>query len=120
MRRNPIQILYLSERICGICGIVHSLTFALAVEQIAEIEVPVRADYIRTIMLELERIQSHLLWAGVAAHELGFDSLLYLTWKVREQSLGTYRDNRRNKGALCDDPDRGCPQGHQQRPSPRN
>jgi membrane-bound hydrogenase subunit alpha len=87
MRRNPIQILYLSERICGICGIVHSLTFALAVEQIAEIEVPPRADYIRTIMLELERIQSHLLWAGVAAHELGFDSLLFLTWRVREQSL---------------------------------
>ena len=87
MRRNPVQILYLSERICGICGIVHSLTFALAVEQIADIEVPLRADYIRTIMLELERIQSHLLWAGVAAHELGFDSLLYLTWKVREQSL---------------------------------
>ncbi len=87
MRRNPVQILYLSERICGICGIVHSLTFALAVEQIADIEVPVRADYIRTIMLELERIQSHLLWAGVAAHELGFDSLFYLTWKVREQSL---------------------------------
>src|SRR5512139_677348 len=87
MRRNPVQILYLSERICGICGIVHSLTFALAVEQIADIEVPVRADYIRTIMLELERIQSHLLWAGVAAHELGFDSLFYLTWKVREESL---------------------------------
>lgn len=87
MRRNPVQILYLSERICGICGIVHSLTFALAVEQVADIEVPVRADYIRTIMLELERIQSHLLWAGVAAHELGFDSLLFLTWKVREQSL---------------------------------
>jgi membrane-bound hydrogenase subunit alpha len=87
MRRNPIQILYLSERICGICGIVHSLTFALAVEQIAEIELPPRADYIRTIMLELERIQSHLLWAGVAAHELGFDSLLFLAWRVREQSL---------------------------------
>jgi len=87
MRRNPVQILHLSERICGICGIVHALTFARAVEQIAEIEVPPRADYIRVIMFELERIQSHLLWAGVAAHELGFDSLFYLAWKVREQSL---------------------------------
>ncbi|HET6581201.1 MAG TPA: nickel-dependent hydrogenase large subunit [Methanoregula sp.] len=87
MRRNPVQILYLSERICGICGIVHSLTFALAVEQIAGIEVPLRADYIRTIMFELERIQSHLLWAGVAAHELGFDSLLFLSWRAREKSL---------------------------------
>jgi len=87
MRRNPVQIVHLTDRICGICGIVHSLSFARAVEQIAEIEVPPRADYIRTIMHELERIQSHLLWAGVAAHELGFDSLFYLAWRVREQSM---------------------------------
>jgi membrane-bound hydrogenase subunit alpha len=87
MRRNPVQIVHLTDRICGICGIVHSLSFARAVEQIAEIDVPPRADYIRTIMHELERIQSHLLWAGVAAHELGFDSLFYLAWRVREQSM---------------------------------
>jgi membrane-bound hydrogenase subunit alpha len=87
MRRNPVQIVHLTDRICGICGIVHSLSFARAVEQIAEIEVPPRADYIRTILHELERMQSHLLWAGVAAHELGFDSLLFLAWRVREQSM---------------------------------
>jgi membrane-bound hydrogenase subunit alpha len=81
MRRNPVQILHLSERVCGICGIVHAMTFARAVEQIAEIDVPPRADYIRVILFELERIQSHLLWAGVAAHELGFDSLFYLAWE---------------------------------------
>ena len=40
MRRNPVQIVHLTDRICGICGIVHSLSFARAVEQIAEIEVP--------------------------------------------------------------------------------
>ena len=87
MRRNPVQIVHLCDRICGICGLVHSLAFARAVEQVAEIEVPARADYIRTIMGELERIQSHLLWAGVAAHELGFDTLLYLSWRVREQAM---------------------------------
>ena len=87
MRRNPVQIVHLTDRICGICGVTHSICFARAVEQIAEIEVPARADYIRTIIAELERIQSHLLWAGVAAHELGFDSLLYLSWRVREQSM---------------------------------
>jgi membrane-bound hydrogenase subunit alpha len=91
MRRNPVQIVHLTDRICGICGIVHSLSFARAVEQIAGIEVPPRADYIRTILHELERMQSHILWAGVAAHELGFDSLLFLTWRVREQGLAYYR-----------------------------
>jgi len=87
MRRNPVQIVHLTDRICGICGVSHTLAFSRAVEQVAGIEVPERADYIRTIIAEFERIQSHLLWAGVAAHELGFDSLLHLTWRVREQSM---------------------------------
>ncbi len=86
-RRNAIQTLYLAERICGICGITHSVSYARAIEQIAGIEVPARAHYIRSIVGELERIHSHLLWAGVAAHELGFDSLFFLTWKVRERVM---------------------------------
>jgi len=87
MRRNPIQILYLAERICGICSISHPITFARAVENAMDIEVPARADYIRVIQGELERICSHVLWAGVAAHEIGFDSVLFLTWQMREKAL---------------------------------
>lgn len=87
MRRNCIQVMYLAERICGICGITHSMSFARAVEQIAQIQVPNRAHYIRSIVGELERIHSHLLWAGVAAHELGFDSAFYLAWRVRENVM---------------------------------
>lgn len=87
LRRNCIQVIYLAERICGICGITHSISFVRAVEQIAQIQVPVRAHYIRSIVGELERIHSHLLWAGVAAHELGFDSAFYLAWRVRENVM---------------------------------
>jgi membrane-bound hydrogenase subunit alpha len=87
MRRNLVQVMYLAERICGICSISHPIAFAQAVESAAGIEVPPRAQYIRTIIGELERIHSHLLWAGVGAHELGFDTLLHLTWKVREKSM---------------------------------
>ncbi len=87
MRRNPIQIIYLAERICGICSFVHPLAFCRAVENACDIEVPERADYIRVVHGELERICSHLLWAGVAAHEIGFDTVLYLTWEVREKAL---------------------------------
>ncbi|HPD06450.1 MAG TPA: nickel-dependent hydrogenase large subunit [Candidatus Bipolaricaulis sp.] len=87
MKRNLIQVLYLSERICGICSISHPITLTLAVERAAGIEVPPRAQYLRVIFAELERVHSHLLWAGVAAHELGFDTLLHLTWKVREKVL---------------------------------
>ena len=87
MRRNAIQTIYLAERICGICGITHSVSYARAIEQVMGLEVPARAHYIRGIVGELERIHSHLLWAGVAAHELGFDSLFFLTWKVRERVM---------------------------------
>jgi len=87
MRRNPIQILYLAERICGICSYCHPMAFALAAERAARIEVPERAEYLRVIQAELERICSHTLWAGVAAHEIGFDSVLFLTWQIREKVL---------------------------------
>ncbi len=87
MKRNLIKTLYLAERICGICSISHPLALTQAVENAAGIEVPPRAQYIRTIIGELERIHSHLLWAGVGAHELGFDTLLHLTWNVREKSM---------------------------------
>jgi len=87
MRRNPIQIIYLAERICGICSFVHPFAFVRAVENACEIEVPERADYLRVIHGELERICSHILWAGIAAHEIGFDSVLFLTWEMREKVL---------------------------------
>jgi len=86
-QRNPIQIIYLAERICGICSASHPFAFCKAVENAAGIEVPERAQYIRVIIAELERIHSHILWAGIAAHELGFDSVLYLSWRAREEVL---------------------------------
>jgi membrane-bound hydrogenase subunit alpha len=49
--------------------------------------VPDHAEYLRVIHAELERIGSHILWAGVAAHEIGFDSVLFLTWQIRETVL---------------------------------
>jgi len=86
-RNNPIQTIYLAERICGICNICHPFAFVMAVEQAAGITPPPRADYIRAITAEMERIHSHLLWAGVAAHEIGFDTVFYLAWRVREEIM---------------------------------
>jgi len=86
-RNNAIQNIYLAERICGICNICHPFAYILAVEQAAGITPPPRADYIRAITAEMERIHSHLLWAGVAAHEIGFDTIFYLAWRVREEIM---------------------------------
>jgi len=86
-RNNPVQTLYLAERICGICNTCHPFCLVMAVEQAANITVPDRAEYIRVIAAEMERIHSHILWAGVAAHEIGFDTVFYLTWRVREEIM---------------------------------
>jgi membrane-bound hydrogenase subunit alpha len=86
-RNNPVQSIYLSERVCGICNVCHPFCLVLAVEQAADIKVPDRAEYIRVIAAEMERIHSHILWAGVAAHEIGFDTVFYLTWRVREEIM---------------------------------
>lgn len=99
--RTYIQDLYLIERICGICSHSHSTCFVQAVEEIAGIEVPPRAKYIRTLIAELERIHSHLLWLGVAGHEIGFDTLLMYTWRDREivmDVLALLTGNRVNYG----------------------
>jgi NADH-quinone oxidoreductase subunit D len=82
--RTYIQSLYLIERICGICSHSHSTAFIQALEELGGLQVPKRGLYIRTLIAELERIHSHLLWLGVAAHEVGFDTLLMYTWRDRE------------------------------------
>jgi ech hydrogenase subunit E len=82
--RNWIQNLYLLERVCGICSHIHSTTYAIGVEKLAGVIIPPRAQVIRTLMCELERIHSHLLWLGVAAHEGGFDTLFMYSWRDRE------------------------------------
>jgi membrane-bound hydrogenase subunit alpha len=82
--RTYIQNLYITERVCGICSNAHQTAYTGAVEEVAGIEIPERAKYIRVFMHELERIHSHLLWLGVAAHEIGFDTLFYYVWRDRE------------------------------------
>jgi NADH-quinone oxidoreductase subunit D len=82
--RNWIQNLYLFERICGICSHTHAMAYSMGVEQLAKVEIPARAQAIRELVAGLERIHSHLLWLGVAAHEAGFDTLFMYSWRDRE------------------------------------
>jgi ech hydrogenase subunit E len=83
-QRNWTQNIYLLERICGICSHSHATAYVLGVEKLARITVPPRAQVIRTLFMELERVHSHLLWLGVAAHEGGFDTLFMYSWRDRE------------------------------------
>ncbi|BCV20534.1 NADH-quinone oxidoreductase subunit C [Moorella sp. Hama-1] len=86
-RMDYDQVTFLAERICGICGYAHSVAYASAVETANGIEVPPRAQYIRTILLEVERMHSHLLNLGLAAHLVGFDAGFMHFFRVREKAM---------------------------------
>ena len=77
------KALYVSERVCGICTQHHSTCYCLAVEGLMGLEIPRRAQVIRTIMLELERLHSHLLAVGSMAMDIG--AFTPFTHAIRER-----------------------------------
>jgi NADH-quinone oxidoreductase subunit D len=96
------QVPFLVERICGICSTSHPYAYVLAVENILGGEanvVPEKALYIRTVIDELQRIHSHLLWLGLAGHFIGYNTVWMWAWKYREPVLDLFEmvtGNRNN------------------------
>ncbi len=102
-QKNYTQTLVMVERVCGICSHSHAMNFALAVESIAQMEVPKRGQYIRVIVAELERLHSHYLWLGIALHLIGHDSLFMHSWDDREAIMDILEEitgNRVNYGMI--------------------
>ncbi len=83
-KRTYLQDIYLTERICGICNACHATCFCQTVEAIMGTSVPPRAEYLRTMILELNRIQSHMLLLGHAGLEIGYETLFQYMWRDRE------------------------------------
>jgi membrane-bound hydrogenase subunit alpha len=93
------QVFFVVERVCGICSTSHPFAYANAMEELAKVEAPDRAKYIRTIIGELERLHSHLLWVGLAGHFLGYNTVFMWAWKYREIILDLFEritGNRNN------------------------
>jgi Ni,Fe-hydrogenase III large subunit len=88
-RKNITQSIALLERVCGICSNVHSMCFCMSLESIGNIEVPERGQHIRMVMAELERLHSHLLWAGIASELIGFETLFMQIFRLREAVMDT-------------------------------
>lgn len=86
-KRDYVDYVLVAERICGICSFIHGYTYCHGVETLMGIQAPPRAEYLRVIWSELSRIHSHLLWAGLYADAIGFESLFMQTWRLRELVL---------------------------------
>jgi len=74
-KKDYVEFVYVAERVCGICSFIHGQTYCQAIETIMDVKVPPRALYLRTVWGELSRIHSHLLWLGLMADAMGFESL---------------------------------------------
>jgi len=95
------QVPFLVSRVCGICSASHPTAYVNAVEEIVGVTPPERAQYVRVIINELERIHSHLLWVGLAGHFIGYDTVFMWAWKYREPVLDLLEEitgNRNNYG----------------------
>jgi ech hydrogenase subunit E len=89
-KRDFQEYVYIAERICGICSFMHGMGYSMAVEQIMDIEVPQRAVFLRTLWAELSRIHSHILWLGLTADAVGYESLFMHSWRLREHVLDIF------------------------------
>ena len=93
--------IYLSERICGICSYEHTQTFAEVIELISGVTAPMRAQYLRVITNELDRIQSHLLANSTFFKSMDHETLFMNTLALREyamEALELLTGNRVNLG----------------------
>ena len=89
-KREYTEMVFVIERICGICSFGHGWGSSAVIEGAMNIEVPVRAEYLRTIWHELSRMHSHLLWLGLLADGFGFESLFMHIWRLRETVLDIF------------------------------
>lgn len=86
-KNSWVRGMYIAGRVCGICNAVHMQTYVQGVEKLLGVEPPPRANYIRTMVMELERIHSHMLVLAVMAEIVGFDTLFMLIMRDRERAM---------------------------------
>ncbi len=86
-RMNYDQMGFLAERVCGICGYAHATACIEAAERALELTIPERAQAIRVICLEIERLHSNLLNIGLACEVTGNYTAFMHIFRIREYSM---------------------------------
>ncbi len=90
--RSYLQYLPMVDRVDYLSGFFCSEAFCSAVETLADIEVPNRAKYIRCLLMELNRIASHLVWLGAYLMDLGASSPIFYAFREREMILRIFEN----------------------------
>jgi len=89
------QVVPLTDRIDYLCPMTNNLAYCLAVEKLLGLEIPPKAQWMRVLMNELTRINSHLVWLGTHAMDLGAMTVFLYCFREREDVLRFFRDGQR-------------------------
>ncbi|HWA94516.1 MAG TPA: NADH dehydrogenase (quinone) subunit D [Terracidiphilus sp.] len=81
------QVVPLTDRVDYLGPMANNLCYCLAVEKLLELEIPARAQWIRVLLTELTRINSHLIWLGTHAMDIGALTVFLYTFREREEIL---------------------------------
>jgi NADH-quinone oxidoreductase subunit D len=81
------QVVPMTDRIDYLCPMTNNLAYCLAVEKLLGLEIPERAIYLRVLFNELTRIQSHLVWLGTHAMDIGALTVFLYCFREREELL---------------------------------
>ncbi|MBW8749285.1 MAG: NADH dehydrogenase (quinone) subunit D [Acidobacteria bacterium] len=81
------QVVPLTDRIDYLCPMTNNLTYCLAVEKLLQLEIPERAQYLRVLLNELTRLNSHLVWLGTHAMDIGALTVFLYCFREREEIL---------------------------------
>lgn len=81
------QVVPLTDRIDYLCPMTNNLAYCLAVEKLLGLEIPERAQILRVLLNEITRIQSHLVWLGTHAMDIGALTMFLYCWREREDTM---------------------------------
>jgi len=82
-----LKAVTLTDRMDYLAAHSNNLAFTLAVEKLLDIEPPIRGQYLRTVLCELQRIASHLVWLGTHALDIGAMTVFFFAFREREKIL---------------------------------
>jgi NADH-quinone oxidoreductase subunit C/D len=85
-----MQIIPHTDRLDYVCAMTNNYAYVRAVEKLLDITVPERAEYVRTIVAEMQRIVGHLFWLGTQALDIGAMTVFFWTFREREVLLDMF------------------------------
>jgi NADH-quinone oxidoreductase subunit D len=81
------QVVVVTDRVDYLSNFINNLCYALAVEKLLQLEIPPKAQWMRVLLAELQRIESHLVWLGTHAMDIGAMTVFFYCFREREEIL---------------------------------